>query len=359
MLALLLAAALATAPESLATQPKRFATNPLITPASDPSLGDNINGPSVIRVPSWIPNPLGRYYLYFAHHHGRHIRLAYADALTGPWKIHAPGVFQLSQLAGSVFGGHVASPDVHVDSANRRVLLYFHAAVGAEQKTGLALSPDGLRFVPMPGVRLAPYPDVLGNFYFRVFRHGGAHYAVAKNGNVGGEILRSPDGNSPFGKGADILPMMRHAAVLLRGDRLLLFHSLAGDAPERILVSTVDLRGDWKAWTPSAATEVIRPTYPYEGSHLPVRPSGWGAEPDPVHQLRDPGIFEEDGRVFLFYSIAGEQGIAGAELEGLRNVPSGIVTLGRKGTEKGRSWDRPLRRNLQGRVIPPSRCSRN
>ena len=34
----------------------------------------------------------------------------------------------------------------------------------------------------------------------------------------------------------------------------------------------------------------------------------------PVQQLRDPGIFEENGRSYLFYSFCGEQGIAAAEL---------------------------------------------
>ena len=34
----------------------------------------------------------------------------------------------------------------------------------------------------------------------------------------------------------------------------------------------------------------------------------------PVRQLRDPGLFEEDGRTYLFYSFCGEQGIAAAEL---------------------------------------------
>jgi hypothetical protein len=53
---------------------ERFSINPLITPASSPALGDNINGPSVIRIPDWLPNPLGKYYLYFAHHAGTCIR---------------------------------------------------------------------------------------------------------------------------------------------------------------------------------------------------------------------------------------------------------------------------------------------
>ncbi len=34
----------------------------------------------------------------------------------------------------------------------------------------------------------------------------------------------------------------------------------------------------------------------------------------PVRQMRDPGMYEEDGRTFLLYSIAGEAGIAAAEI---------------------------------------------
>ena len=30
----------------------------------------NINGPSLVRVPEWVEDPLGKYYLYFAHHRG-------------------------------------------------------------------------------------------------------------------------------------------------------------------------------------------------------------------------------------------------------------------------------------------------
>ena len=49
----------------------RFAENPIVVPASSATLGNNINGPSLIRVPDWVDHPLGRYYLYFAHHGGK------------------------------------------------------------------------------------------------------------------------------------------------------------------------------------------------------------------------------------------------------------------------------------------------
>src|SRR4051812_26900705 len=43
----------------------RLTQNPLITLRSSASLGDNINGPAVVRAPSWVEPPLGRYYMYF------------------------------------------------------------------------------------------------------------------------------------------------------------------------------------------------------------------------------------------------------------------------------------------------------
>ena len=68
----------------LSVRVKRLNNNPIIRPNMDERMGSNINGPSLIRVPDWVENPLGKYYLYFANHKGRYIRLAYADRLEGP-----------------------------------------------------------------------------------------------------------------------------------------------------------------------------------------------------------------------------------------------------------------------------------
>jgi hypothetical protein len=294
--------------EATALQPRRFDTNPLITRASSASLGDNINGPSIIRVPAWVQDPKGKYYMYFAHHDGQFIRMAYADNLQGPWKIYEPGALQLQR---SGFDGHIASPDVHVDETNHRLLMYYHGVAGYAQRTGVAVSTTGLDFTSVPGA------TNLGNYYFRVFAYRGWKYALAKNRNSGGELLRSEDGLSRFEKGKDMIPFMRHVAVLIRGDLAYLFYSRGGDAPERILCSTLSLTADWRSWEPSPAVEVIRPVETYEGAGLPIAPSDWGAVAGPVNQLRDPAVFEEDGKVYIFYSIAGEQGIAAVELEGL------------------------------------------
>ena len=75
----------------------RLANGPIIGPHLHPSIGVNIQGPSLIRVPDWIEHRLGAYYLYFADHKGSYIRLAYADHLAGPWRVHPPGSLHLAQ----------------------------------------------------------------------------------------------------------------------------------------------------------------------------------------------------------------------------------------------------------------------
>jgi hypothetical protein len=126
----------------------RFQDNPILTPHSSPSLGMNLNGPSLIRVPAWLERPLGRYYLYFAHHRGTFIRLAYADRLSGPWHVYEPGTLQLSEAPSC--HDHIASPDVHVDEVRREIRMYFHCPTSSPgsgpQRTFLAVSHDGLHF---------------------------------------------------------------------------------------------------------------------------------------------------------------------------------------------------------------------
>jgi hypothetical protein len=87
-----------------------------------------------------------------------------------------------------------------------------------------------------------------------------------------------------------------------------------GEAPERILHSTVDLTKDWKEWAPTPGEVLLEPEKDYEGAKEPLVPSKNGAIAGPVRQLRDPAVFHENGRRYLLYAVAGEQGIAIAEL---------------------------------------------
>ncbi|NLX13183.1 MAG: hypothetical protein GXY44_05945 [Phycisphaerales bacterium] len=269
-------------------------------------MGNNINGPSVIRVPPWLSRPLGKYYMYFAHHGGKFIRLAYADSLAGPWKVYEPGTLKLEQA--TAFTGHIASPDVHVDHEKKRIRMYFHGPAPSRkgQWTGVAVSEDGLNFKASD--------EILGRFYFRVFQKGAYYYALDGGGH--GRLLRSTDPLKNFEEGKYLFEpdTIRHTALLEKDGYLLVFHSRYGHAPERILVSTVRLTPDWSEWTASDPLEVIRPEKEYEGTGYPLKPSVSGAAIE-VCELRDPCIFEEDGRIYLFYSTAGEMGIALAELK--------------------------------------------
>ena len=267
-------------------------------------MGSNINGPSLIRVPDWVEHPLGRYYLYFAHHQGTYIRLAYADRLEGPWTTHEPGTLQLEE---SFFERHVASPDVHVDDKEHVIRMYCHGPVpGQGQRSRVALSEDGIRFTCRP--------EILGAPYFRVFRWGDHPYALG----MPGIFYRSADGPSSFERGPTLFTKhMRHTAVKVDGNTLSVFYSNAYDCPERILLSTIDLTPDWMAWTPSEPITVLEPGTEYEGLGLPLEPSKRGWAPEPVRQVRDPAVFSEDGKTCLLYSIAGERGIALAKLDSL------------------------------------------
>ena len=307
----LLVLALLLVPQAPKFQVVRFKENPIIhggLKGLEGNLGRNINGPSLMRVPAWIEKPLGKYYLYFGHHNGAYLRLAFADKLEGPWTVHAPGVLHISQAPGR---GHIASPDVHVDDSAREIRMYFHqpparGSAAKEQQTYVALSKDGLTFTPRP--------DELGHAYMRVFEYKGARYGFGMSGIADGVFMRSKDGIAPFEDGARCLPKVRHSALWVEGDTLQLLYTIVGEAPERIYHSTVDLTRDWKEWTPSRGEAVLEPELDYEGAKEPLVPSKNGAINVPVRQLRDPAVFHEDGKRYLLYAVAGEQGIAIGEL---------------------------------------------
>lgn len=322
---------------------RRTEGNPIIRPHMGARVGHNVQGPSLIRVPDWVSQPLGRYYLYFADHKGDHIRLAVADRLEGPWRIHEPGALSLARSrfltvappipAGSTHARlvgqrpgmapehtpgvtsaladatcpHIASPDVHVDHERQRVVMYLHGLVDFQvQGTRVALSSDGLNFEALE--------PLLGPSYFRAFQWQGHTYALA----MPGRMLRATDPLGPFERGPLVFdePLQRHTAVRVLPEGVLeVFWTRVGDQPERILVSRMDLRPDWQLWRAGPAQEVLRAETDWEGAHLPIAPSWRSGIDIPVNQLRDPALFEEDGRTWLLYAVQGESGIGLAELQ--------------------------------------------
>ena len=105
---------------------------------------DNINGPTVIKVPKWINDPLGRYYMYFAHHRGSHIKLAYSNNLLGTWNIYQKGVLDINQINGI---DHIASPEIYFK--NNKIVMIYHSVYDKEsQLSSSAISDDGINFIP-------------------------------------------------------------------------------------------------------------------------------------------------------------------------------------------------------------------
>lgn len=309
---------------------------PIIDASTHPSIGENIQGPSLIAVPSWIPDRLGNYYLYFADHKGRYIRLAYADELVGPWSVHVPGSLQLEQshfptepleLADEMLESlkrraardmtrlphdlykelttpHVASPDVFVDEENRCIVMYFHGLQSpGTQLTRVATSRDGLIFEARP--------ETLARSYLRVFQYRGDTYGMA----MPGQLYRREVNGVGFEEGPRIFnPDMRHFGLWVDADLLHVFWTQVGHTPERILASSIDLSRPFAEWTESDPLEVMRPERPWEGSEAPLEPSIRSVAYGHVNQLRDPAVFEERGSLYLLYAVAGESGIGIAEL---------------------------------------------
>ncbi len=253
----------------------------------------------------------------------------------GPWQIHVPGSLQLAgsflltepptgpadalaTLRGTPQAAnyphdafteattpYIASPDVHVAEANRRIVMYDHGlnALG-RQVTRAAMSADGIHFVARP--------EVLGRTYFRTFLHGAYTYAMA----MPGQFYRSRDALSGFREGPLLFnPNMRHAAFLKRDDTLLVFWTQVGEAPETIRLSTISLSDEWTKWSDTVPVEVLRPERAWEGADAPRSPSLRSTAYGHVNQLRDPAVFEENGRIFLLYAVAGESGFAIAEVK--------------------------------------------
>lgn len=303
-----------------------LAEAPILSVDSFEELGGNVNGPSLIRCPEWINPAPARYLLYFAHHEGRCIRLALADRLEGPWRLRQPSPLCLEDSLFAVEPPqpddldpaarafidngqdgnypHIASPDLCVDDHNRQLRLYYHGRLGnGLQCTRVALSANALEF--------SARAEILGPPYLRIFRLDDWFYALA----MPARLLRSRDGLSDFESGPTLTDEpIRHHALLPWCNRWYLFWTRVGDTPERILVSELLTGRDWREWRLGEASEVHRAERDWEGADLPADASSYGGVMRRANQLRDPAIYQEDGRIYLLYACAGEQGIGIGEL---------------------------------------------
>lgn len=319
----------------------------------------NVCCPSVIEVPDWIQNRLGRYYLYFSHHKGSYIRMAYSDSPLGPWSLYEQGVFSLGDsglpvslaqvtadesrlshtlrtlplpLARDILVStwwskrvsaaerekrgisaagtnipHIASPEVIADHASSQLVLFYHGLDHhGRQSSRIATSSNGLEFTGLER-------EVAGA-YLRHFQYRGTHYLLG----MSGALYRSDSVTGPYELRRSLLfnPDMRHPGLWLADDRLYVFWSRLGDAPERILLSEIDLsEPDWRRWRATEPAEILRSEDEWEGARLPIHRSIRGELDIPSNELRDPFLLRDsDGAFYLYYVGGGEKGIGVARL---------------------------------------------
>lgn len=298
----------------------------------------NINGPSVVR---WDDPDYGDgYYMFFAHHEGRSIRVASAPSPTGPWEIikdptQDADVNNLSFFNNGKNGlynngiqdhldQHVASPDAHV--LDGRLFLYVHGKPGDGQKgqRTLLLSGDSIN-----DLRVRGNDTDFGDPYFRVFRVQNANgsmrtFGIAKSDtDAYGVLYRggSASLNSDFAPVARLIHKMRHPAVLVRGNKVYVFFSLYKTFQEHIRYVEIDTQWSHNPadWTVSNDRELLRPAYDWETGGKSAKVSDTGVSKNDLNELRDPAILDDftadNAPVYLYYTIKGEGGIAGARLQ--------------------------------------------
>lgn len=198
---------------------------------------DNINGASLIRIPDWLTkdqraDPSAQYYLYFSHHQGNYIRMAWSSSVLGPYTLFnagnqedpsfpGKGVLDLGPedkmewVNGAKMQGHVASPHVLLDSINQQFILFIHAPSNGKgssnfstesQKTFIGVSHDGLNFNGsiseeelIGGVGRGPsgfgmVNQILANAYLKTFEYQDELYGFTNHG----VIWKSPSKDKPW-----------------------------------------------------------------------------------------------------------------------------------------------------------------
>ena len=282
----------------------------------DPGSEENINGPTLVEFECPLFPKLRLYLMYFGHHKGKYIRVAWAFSPTGPFR-RVPLVRPL--LLRDRFGerkGHVASPEVRTVGGKRYMFAH---------------SPSrhfrpGKQITYMSRLRLGvvcsrPKPIDLPS-YARFFSLNGDMHAITNGADVfkldsNSLETRQLDVDKSrllVPESQDVIERVRHPQILAWLGHTLCFYTRVGDAPERVFVSLLEAKNPEEIMF-STPIELLRPREDYEGAHHNIEPSKSGISRRPENALRDPFVGEFGGQHFLYYSTAGEKGIACAELD--------------------------------------------
>jgi hypothetical protein len=266
--------------------------------------GQFTNGPTVIKVPDWVEDPLGTYYMYFADHRGVEIRLAFSDSLSGPWAVSPNLALRLNDTL--AIRDHIASPDVYIDDDSHTIYMTVHgepiSTMYENQVSVLVESQDGIVFAQDPsyaGSIWATFP------YARILTIGDTFVRIDPMEH---QVSRSDSITGPFSEPVDYsLPIdreHRHASVLLDGSTIVIYYTRVRDAPERIYRATIDASQPWGQWALANEQCVRRPERSWEGAKFPVEFSKFGPA-NSVNQLRDPFIYDDGTDRALFLLLRG------------------------------------------------------
>ena len=286
----------------------------------------NVNGPSVLPAPGWMPAPPGRYLMFFAHHLGLSIRLAAADDPTGPWRVVEPDVLHVDDTP-SDRQPHIASPDVHADDRRQRFVMYFHGMVPSDvgghlacwgtyptlnQKTMVTTSHSGRHFALVePVTAVAPS-------YLRMFDAGDAWYGVA----MPSQVVRSADGLRGFEYGPMLFDddEIRHCCLSHRPER-----QRTGDAVHTLLRGPRahlphrdrHSRATGASWSPGPGQRGHAPEQSHwEGADEALKPAFRGAGRSRLARtaFATRSSSPTGGRRWLFYAAAGEYALGVTEI---------------------------------------------
>jgi len=148
-------------------------------------------------------------------------------------------------------------------------------------------------------------PAITKQSYLRMFNRGDHFYGMARLG----QLLRAKDPSSNFELGPNPFQdgpcanSVLHVALLAYENYMDVFFSAIGDAPEKILHTTVLMIGDGTQWRATAYQEVLTPQTKYGCPEMPAAPSQTGEIHGPAKQLRDPALFLEGGKIYPHISV--------------------------------------------------------
>jgi hypothetical protein len=346
---------------------------------------NNVMFPTLIRVPEWVPNRLGNYYLYCGSHNGHsHMYLFYSDNIEGPYTLHVQDYtdpdgntrkISIFPMELNYMTGHATAPDVHIeedeDGQGGRFVMYFHGdtqhgrvndgdVYGYHHTASVAFSDDGIHW---EGVDYM----ILPQGYARFFSANDRNYTLIRQGLVvkeyqpymfyassaggpgvshgepgAGYGLWFLEGNVNYQFQIPILRgHVRHPGLFSWGtEELFAIYTRFQGRPERVkMIYIRDINAETapglnanspmeEVYAPfgvSNQVEVIAPFYNWEGADDDVQ------DVRGFNQLRTPHIFADEinDKFYLLYAYRGEGGIAMAEInifvDGREARPSGYI----------------------------------